>query len=266
MALPSHLQLQIVSADRALVNERVDEVQIPGALGYLGVLPGHTPFLSTLGLGEISTRVGQQWLHLTCFWGFCEVLPDKVNVLAELGERAEDIDVGRAAEARRRAEERMKRISDEAGYNEAHARAYPELNRSILTYGLPDLVTLEAITSRQRETIAEKIQKIAEIDLWYVKQFAAFLKKLDETRDVDGKSLLYNSMILYGSGNADANRHTHSNLPLILAGSGGGTMRPGRFVKHGSKPTTNLFLSLADRVGLAGMEQFGDSTGRIEDV
>ena len=113
---------------------------------------------------------------------------------------------------------------------------------------------------------AEKIQKIAEIDLWYVKQFAAFLKKLDETRDVDGKSLLYNSMILYGSGNADANRHTHTNLPLILAGSGGGTMRPGRFVKHGSKPTTNLFLSMADRLGLTGMEQFGDSTGRIEDV
>jgi len=121
MALPTKIVLEVVTPMGLLLREEVDEVIAPGEDGYFGVRPGHTPFLSTLGLGEITYRVGGQWLHLTCFWGFCEVLPDKVNVLAELGERAEDIDVGRAAEARRSAEERMKRISDEAGYNEAHA-------------------------------------------------------------------------------------------------------------------------------------------------
>jgi len=73
-------------------------------------------------------------------------------------------------------------------------------------------------------------------------------------------------MIVYGGGNADANRHTHSNLPLVLAGGGGGTLNPGRFVQHGSKPTTNLFLSLADRMGVSGLERFGDSTGRLSGI
>ena len=101
---------------------------------------------------------------------------------------------------------------------------------------------------------------------WYSKQFAKFLQKLEATKDVDGRSLLHNSMILYGSGNADGNRHTHTNLPLILAGAGGGTITPGRFVRHGSTPTTNLFLSMADRLGMQGLERFGDSTGRLGDV
>jgi len=112
----------------------------------------------------------------------------------------------------------------------------------------------------------EKIQKIAEIDRWYVMQFAKFLEKLQNTKDVDGRSLLHNSMIVYGSGNADGNRHTHSNLPLILAGSGGGTLQTGRYVKHGSKPMTNLFLSMADCMGVSGLERFGDSTGRLENI
>ncbi|HAB16706.1 MAG TPA: DUF1552 domain-containing protein [Verrucomicrobiota bacterium] len=112
----------------------------------------------------------------------------------------------------------------------------------------------------------EKIKKVAEIDLWYAKQFAKFVEKLQNTKDVDGQSLLHNSMIIYGGGNADANRHTHSNLPIILAGAGGGTLTPGRYVKHGSVPTTNLFLSLADRMGLQELERFGDSTGRLVEV
>ncbi len=112
----------------------------------------------------------------------------------------------------------------------------------------------------------EKIQKIADIDLWYVKQLARFVEKLRDTRDVDGNSLLHNSMILYGSGNADGNRHTHVNLPIILAGGGGGTLSPGRFVKHGSKPASNLFLGMADRMGVSGLERFGDSTARLENI
>ena len=66
-------------------------------------------------------------------------------------------------------------------------------------------------------------------------------------------------MIVYGSGNADGNRHTHDNLPVVLAGGGGGTLTPGRYVKHGSKPMTNLFLSMADRLGLRDLDRFGDS-------
>ncbi len=113
---------------------------------------------------------------------------------------------------------------------------------------------------------AELMQKVSEIDLWYVKQLSMFLKKMEQTRDVDGRSLLHNSMIVYGSGNADANRHTHTNLPVLLAGSGGGTLTPGRYVKFGAKPVSNLFLSMADRMGLQGLERFGDSTGRLGGV
>lgn len=113
---------------------------------------------------------------------------------------------------------------------------------------------------------AEKIRKISDIDLWYVQQFARFLQKLEATKDVDGQSLLHNSMILYGCGNADGNRHSHTNLPLLLAGAGGGTLAPGRFVKHNSLPASNLFLSLADRMGVQDLERFGDSSGRLANL
>lgn len=112
----------------------------------------------------------------------------------------------------------------------------------------------------------DKIEKVAQIDRWYVRQFARFLEKLEQTQDVDGQSLLCNSMIVYGSGNADGNRHTHVNLPIILAGAGGGSLTPGRFVKYGGVPMSNLLLSLADRLGVQGVERLGDSTGRIENV
>jgi hypothetical protein len=112
----------------------------------------------------------------------------------------------------------------------------------------------------------EKIQKLTEIDLWYAQQFAKFLQKLQSTEDVDGQSLLHNSMIVYGSGNSDANRHTHSNLPLVLAGGGGGALTPGRFVQHGSKPMNNLLLSLADKMGVQKLGSFGDATGKLGDV
>ena len=110
------------------------------------------------------------------------------------------------------------------------------------------------------------VEKVADIDLWYVRQFARFLEKLRATADIDGKPLLHNSMIVYGSGNADANRHTHDNLPLVLAGGGGGTLAPGRYVKHGSKPMTNLYLSMADRLGLGDLDRFGDSAGRLGEL
>jgi hypothetical protein len=110
------------------------------------------------------------------------------------------------------------------------------------------------------------IEKVADIDLFYARQFGRFLEKLQEIKDLDGNSLLHNSMIVYGSGNADANRHTHDNLPFVLAGGGGGTLNAGRYTKNGSKPVTNLFLSMADRIGIQGLDHFGDSTGRLETI
>ena len=119
-ALPTKLLLEVVTPEGLLLREEVDHVQAPGELGYFGVKPGHTPFLSTLGIGVITYDKGPEQRRLTCFWGFCEVLPDRVNILAEVGERAEDIDPARAEAARKTAEENMKRIKDEAGFNEAH--------------------------------------------------------------------------------------------------------------------------------------------------
>ena len=107
MALPTKLTLEIVTPDRSLVREEVDEVQLPGSEGYFGVLPGHTPLLSTLKIGELWYRVGPEKRYLAIAGGFVEVLPDRVTVLAQIGERAEDIDVARAAAAKRRAEERL---------------------------------------------------------------------------------------------------------------------------------------------------------------
>jgi len=118
--LPSKLSVEIVTQEGLLLREDVDEIVAPGTEGYFGVRPGHTPLLASLGSGEIWIRNGSRERYLTCFGGFCEVLPDHVNILAEIGERAEDIDAGRAEDAKKRAAERMKVIHDEAGYNEAH--------------------------------------------------------------------------------------------------------------------------------------------------
>ncbi len=107
MTLPTKLQLQIVSADRALVNEQVDEVEIPGADGYFGVLPGHTPLLALIGAGELWYRKGSETHHLSVAFGFAEVQPDRVIILAEIAERADEIDVARAEAARKRAEQRI---------------------------------------------------------------------------------------------------------------------------------------------------------------
>src|SRR5262245_35402768 len=112
----------------------------------------------------------------------------------------------------------------------------------------------------------EKIKKVAAIDLYYAQQFAQFLDKLRNTKDSDGTSLLHNSMIVYGGGNADGNRHTHTNLPVILAGAGGGQLQTGRFVKHGSKPMTNLFLGMGQVLGLQNLDRFGDSTGILANI
>ena len=109
MALPQHLQLQIVSADRSLVNEQVDEVEIPGSDGYFGVLPGHTPLLALLGTGELWYRQGQDRTYVAIAFGFAEVQPDRVTILAMVAEKAEEIDTARAEASLKRAEERLAR-------------------------------------------------------------------------------------------------------------------------------------------------------------
>jgi F-type H+-transporting ATPase subunit epsilon len=107
--LPTKLQLQIVSADRSLVNETVDEVVIPGFDGYFGVLPGHTPLLAVLQVGELWYRQGQEKHYVSIAFGFAEVLPDRVTILAQIAEKAEEIDLARAEAAKKRAEERLLR-------------------------------------------------------------------------------------------------------------------------------------------------------------
>jgi F-type H+-transporting ATPase subunit epsilon len=129
VALPTHIQLQIVSADRSLVNERVDEVEIPGADGYFGVLPGHTPLLALLGAGELWYRQGQEKRYLALAFGFAEVQPDRVTILAQVAERAEDIDVARAEAARQRAEERMARPTEEIDFERARVALLKALIR-----------------------------------------------------------------------------------------------------------------------------------------
>lgn len=106
------------------------------------------------------------------------------------------------------------------------------------------------------------LDKIGRIDLHHVEHFARFLEKLQATRDIDGRSVLENSLIVYAGGNADPNRHSHTDLPVILAGSAGGRVDTGRFLKVPSQPMCNLFLDMLDRVGVGGVERLGDSTGR----
>ncbi len=113
------LQFEIVTPDRMVVQDRVEEVQIPAKSGYLGILPGHAPLIAEMAIGEISYRVSGQTRYLAVAWGFAEILPDKVTILAENAERAEDIDTGRAQEALQRAEQRLKSNAPDLNYDRA---------------------------------------------------------------------------------------------------------------------------------------------------
>jgi F-type H+-transporting ATPase subunit epsilon len=127
--IPTTLQLQIVSADRSIVNETVDEVQIPGSEGYFGVLPGHTPLLALLGAGELWYRQGGETHYVSIAFGFAEVQPDRVTILAEIAERADEIDVARAEAARKRAEERLSRPHEDMDYERARVALLKSLIR-----------------------------------------------------------------------------------------------------------------------------------------
>lgn len=137
--------------------------------------------------------------------------------------------------------------------------AHDGSNRSFKEIGVPD--GHHSISHHQNAP--ETLDKLAKVDLFYSQQFAYFLEQLKSKKDVDGKSLLHNSMIVWGCGLADPNRHAHTNLPMIVAGQGGGTIKTGlHSVLAEPTPMSNVLLSLIDRTG-AKEERFGDSTGRL---
>lgn len=124
------LTLEIATPTRLVVSEQVDEVVVPGVEGYFGVLAGHAPFLTTLGIGELTYRKGRDEFHLAVAGGFCEVRNDKVIVLADTAERPQEIDRDRAERARQRAEQRLSgRSQEEVDYARAAAALARALTR-----------------------------------------------------------------------------------------------------------------------------------------
>jgi hypothetical protein len=134
---------------------------------------------------------------------------------------------------------------------EQSPRAYPEI-------GIPE--AHHGLTHHQGDK--DKIEKVTRINCFHMKQFAYLLGKLHATPDGDG-TLLEHSMITYGSGLSDGNAHDHSNLPLVLAGRGGGRLKPGRFVKYSTEtPMANLFVAMLDTMGVP-IESLGDNNGEL---
>jgi F-type H+-transporting ATPase subunit epsilon len=128
-ALPTHLTLEIVTPERKVTAEQVDEVEIPGAEGYFGVLPGHTPLLAMLQVGELWYRKGTEKVYISIAFGFAEVLPDRVTILAQVAEKADEIDIARAEAAKRRAEERVAKQVPEMDYERARIALLKSLVR-----------------------------------------------------------------------------------------------------------------------------------------
>ena len=128
--MADRLSLEVATPMRLVVAEIVDEVVAPGIEGYFGVLPGHAPFLTTLGIGELTYRQGRDERHLAIAGGFAEVRNDKVIILADTAEAPEDIDRARAERARDRAETRLSgRAQEEIDYVRASAALAKALTR-----------------------------------------------------------------------------------------------------------------------------------------
>lgn len=153
MALPTQLELQIVTPERLVVSEQVDEVQIPGTEGYFGVLPGHTPLLASLAVGELWYRKGQERTYLSIARGFAEVLPDRVTLLATLAERADEIDVSRAEAAKQRAEQRLREPKADIDYERARLALQKSIIRLQVSARIPGMRPVGELR-RMRETRA----------------------------------------------------------------------------------------------------------------
>jgi F-type H+-transporting ATPase subunit epsilon len=115
-------QLEIVTPEKMVVRDVAEEMQIPGKDGYLGIMPGHAPLITELAVGEITYRNGASTHHLSVAWGFAEVLPNKVTLLAETAERPPEIDVSRAQAEKRRAEDLLKTGNTEADFTTAEGK------------------------------------------------------------------------------------------------------------------------------------------------
>ncbi|MEE9539776.1 MAG: F0F1 ATP synthase subunit epsilon [candidate division NC10 bacterium] len=111
--IPKTLLLEVVTPTRMVVREEIEEVVAPGTEGYFGIMGGHLPFMSTLKIGELAYRKNGRWRYLAVSWGYVEVRPETVIVLAETAERAEEIDVARAERAQDHARERLARWGEE---------------------------------------------------------------------------------------------------------------------------------------------------------
>ncbi len=148
----------------------------------------------------------------------------------------------------------LTRISTLMFAREGSMRVYPEI-------GISD--PHHPLTHHRNN--AEWIEKVAQINVFHVKLFAEYLQKLKNTKDGDG-NLLDHSMIVYGAGISDGNKHNHEDLPILLAGRGDGSLKPGQHILYkGGKPITNLYLSLLECLG-AKPEKIGDSTGKLEQL
>lgn len=113
MAETNTIQLEVVTPERLVVNDTAEYIEIPGLTGYIGVLPGHAPLITELAVGEINYRQGSQTKRLAVAWGFAEVLPNKVTILAETAEKAEEIDTARAEAAKKKAEADLQKAGPE---------------------------------------------------------------------------------------------------------------------------------------------------------
>jgi hypothetical protein len=144
------------------------------------------------------------------------------------------------------------RVSSMLLAHDGSNRSFPEINIAEGHHSL----------SHHRNS-GEMIDKVARIEQFYAERFAEFLAMLESKHDADGQTILHNSMIVYGCGNSDGNIHSHSNLPVVLAGNGGGSLNPGQHFQAHHTPMCNLYLNLLDRMGVPELERFGDSTGRL---
>ena len=127
--MASTIRLELVTPERLVLSEEVDEVVLPGYEGEFGVLPGHTQFLAILNIGMMWYRQGGVVIKLALGGGFAEVTHDRIVVMADTAERADEIDVERAQRARDRAEARLKELSLD---DETYAKVYAELQRALV--------------------------------------------------------------------------------------------------------------------------------------
>ncbi|MCO8121089.1 DUF1552 domain-containing protein [Stieleria sp. TO1_6] len=139
--------------------------------------------------------------------------------------------------------------------------AHDGSNRSFPSLGIAE--GHHYMTHNQRKP--EFAKKVAAIDRYYAQSFARFLERMEQIQDIDGNSLLHNSMIVYGGAIADGNRHTHDNLPVVLAGHAGGALQTGRYLQAAKQPMSNLFVSMLNQFGVQ-TDRFGDSTGPLSEL